>query len=344
MVNVRTYVIDRSRPVRSLRDFARSLAAVQAASPDVIYANQYLDSLFAAVARRVYGAPFVCHLRLPPPDVVCRQYGIGMSQATRMIAISEQTKRDWVARGYAADAIEVVYNGIDPEQFAPQDDRGALRRALGLPLDGLIVGYAGRLHPVKGVETLLESFSLISRERNSHLVIAGRPAEMHGAGGVPSDYLRELQDLAARLEIGPAVTWIDHQRDMPALLGACDVMVLPSLWSEPFGRVVIESMACRTPIVASRVGGISEILTGEFAGWLFEAGRPDDLAARLLEAVDRIDADPSIGRRARAHVISRFSADRMIAGVEAILARSVALRRAGSPAALGRKPEVKSEV
>jgi glycosyltransferase involved in cell wall biosynthesis len=337
MVKVRTYSVDRSQLVQSLRDFLASLTAVHAAAPDVIYANQYLDSLFAAVARRVYGAPFVCHLRLPPPDVVCRQYGIGLSQAVRLIATSEQTRSDWASAGYRADTIDVVYNGIEPDNYARRDGKPELRRTLGVPPDALVVGYAGRLHPAKGLETLLEGFGLVSRERRCHLLVAGRPAAMAGTDGAPRDYLRELRDLADRLEIASLVTWIDHQHDMSALLTACDAMVLPSLWSEPFGRIVIESMACETPVVASRVGGISEILSGEFAGWLFEAGRPDELAARLLEAVDRIAADPSMGRRARAHVVSRFSADRMIAGVEAVLVRAIDERGARSPALLAQE-------
>ena len=67
MVRVRTYSIDRSRTPLSLRDFLVSLWAVRGERPDVVYANQYQDSLFAAIARRLRRTPFVCHLRLPPP-------------------------------------------------------------------------------------------------------------------------------------------------------------------------------------------------------------------------------------------------------------------------------------
>jgi hypothetical protein len=75
MVRVRTYSIDRSRTPLSLRDFLVSLWAVRGERPDVVYANQYQDSLFAAIARRLRRTPFVCHLRLPPPDVMCTHSG-----------------------------------------------------------------------------------------------------------------------------------------------------------------------------------------------------------------------------------------------------------------------------
>lgn len=333
MVRVRTYSIDRSRTVASLRDFLDSLWAVRGERPDVVYANQYQDSLFGGIARRLHRTPFVCHLRLPPPDLMCTQFRLGMRQTTRLVAISEQTKRDWVAFGYRSAAIDVVHNGIDLGRYVRQAGRPELRRALGVIADDLLVTYAGRLHPAKGIETLLESFRLIAHKRPSHLVLSGRAAVMPGSGGGVRDYLGELRVLAERLGITRAITWIEHQGDMAGLFSASDVTVLPSLWSEPFGRVVIESMACETPVVASRVGGISEILTGEFAAWMATAGQPQELASRVLEVADLSAADPRIGQRARAHVASRFSLDRMVEGVERVLLGAVDRFRMPSPAA-----------
>jgi glycosyltransferase involved in cell wall biosynthesis len=331
MVPLRTYSIDRSRTVASLRDFLVSLWAVRGGRPDVVYANQYQDSLLAGIARRLHRTPFVCHLRLPPPDVMCTQFRLGMSQATRLVAISEQTKRDWAACGYPSQAIDVVHNGIDLGRYVRRAGRPELRRALGVPADELLVTYAGRLHPAKGVETLLEGFSLIAHKRPSHLVLAGRAAAMPGSAGGMRDYLGELRNLAERLGIARAITWIEHQRDMAGLFSASDVTILPSLWSEPFGRVVIESMACETPVVASRVGGISEILTGEFAEWMVTAGQPGELASRVLAITGQPGADPGIGQRARAHVASRFSVDRMVDGVEHVLLGAVERFRMPSP-------------
>ncbi len=323
MIRVRTYAIDRSRTLSSVGELASSLWSVAGSAPDVVYANQYLDSLFAAAVRRLYRVPFVCHLRLPPPDTICGQYRIGMEQASHLIAISEQTRRDWVDRGFRADAIDVVHNGIDLSAFDRHDDPAAARAALGLPADVLLLTYAGRLHPAKGVETLIEAFSLVARERACHLVLAGRPAVMNDEHGRPRDYLAELHGVAERLGVANAITWIAHQQDMPTLLRASDVTVLPSLWSEPFGRIVIESMACETPVVASRVGGIPEILTGEFAEWLFEAGHAAELAARVTRLAGWRSSDPALGRRARAHVASAFTLDRTVGGVERALLSTI---------------------
>jgi len=146
----------------------------------------------------------------------------------------------------------------------------------------------------------------------------------------------ELRGLAGRLGIDRAITWIEHQRDIAGLFSASDVTIVPSLWSEPFGRVVIESMACETPVVASRVGGISEILTGEFAEWTVKPGQPEELASRALAIAERSQADPRIGQRARAHVASFFSLDRTIDGVEHVLLGAV--ERFGLPSSLAAVP------
>lgn len=332
LVRVRAYSIDRTRAIRAARDFLQSLWAIRGARPDVVYANQYLDSLLAAAASRLFRAPFVCHLRLPPPEVIAGQYRIGLSQVVQSIAISEQTRRDWVSRGSRADRIAVVYNGIDLAVYRRHEGRSELRRSLSVPEDALVMAYVGRLHPAKGIETLLTAFAIVARRRHSHLVVAGRAAAMIGENGRPRDYGAELRGLAATLGIEGSITWIEHQRNVAALFSASDVTVVPSLWSEPFGRAVVESMACETPVVASRVGGIPEILTGEFAAWLCDSGDAEALADRVLAVVRQADGDPAIGGRARAHVAAHFSAAQMVTGVERVLADTCRRVRAAAPA------------
>jgi glycosyltransferase involved in cell wall biosynthesis len=247
-----------------------------------------------------------------------------MEQVSHLIAISNQTRLDWIARGFSADAVDVVHNGIDVARFERHDEPSAARAELGLPQAPLLVTYAGRLHPAKGIETLIEAAGIVARTRPLHLVLAGRPAVMNDEQGRPRDYGAELRAIARGAGIASSITWIEHQRDMPALLRASDLTVLPSLWSEPFGRIVIESMACETPVVASRVGGIPEIMTGEFANGLFGAGCAADLAATIERLAAWRTADPGLGTRARAHVAAAFTIDRTVDGVERVLARTIA--------------------
>jgi glycosyltransferase involved in cell wall biosynthesis len=337
LIRVHGYSIDRSRAIASAARFARSLQALIGVAPDVIYANQYLDSLLAAAARRLFRAPFVCHLRLPPPDELCTQFRIGMQQATRCIAISRQTKADWVSTGFAADRIDVVYNGIDTDRFARRDNRDVVRASFGVAPGEPLVVYAGRLHPSKGIEMLLDGFAVVKRAKPAaKLIAAGPAAVMPGLDGQPRRYAAELAAQAERHGIARSITWIDHVADMPALLTAADVVAVPSRWSEPFGRVIVEAMACGTPVAATRVGGIPEILDGEFAAWLCDPDSADSVAASIVDLLERATRDPQRGDRARAHVIARFTVNRMVDGVERSLIAATPASHAEHPAFAGR--------
>jgi glycosyltransferase involved in cell wall biosynthesis len=96
-------------------------------------------------------------------------------------------------------------------------------------------------------------------------------------------------------------------------------VVLPSTCSETFGRVLIEAMACGTPVIGSRVGGVPEVLTGEFAEWLVAPGDERDLAGALERVQVRRAADPDIGRRCRVHIAEHFPVDRTIDALERVL-------------------------
>ena len=119
------------------------------------------------------------------------------------------------------------------------------------------------------------------------------------------------------------VDFLGHVANPISLFQASDVTVLPSLWSEPFGRTVIESMACGTPVVASRVGGIPEILTGEFQKGLFEPGNERSLADAVGRLMNWRDEDTQLGERCREHVVANFNVDKTISGVESVFLKVV---------------------
>ncbi|MBI4353104.1 MAG: glycosyltransferase family 4 protein [Candidatus Omnitrophica bacterium] len=320
---VEYYSIDREKFFSSVFSFLVSLGRTRRIKPDLVYANQYLDSLFAGFLARSLGVPFVCHLRLPPPDSLCGQYRMGMRRASKLIAISEQTRRDWAERGFSPDEIEVVHNGIDLDRFPLPQSGGNFRKRFGISSGAFLVTYAGRLHPVKGVEVLLRAFSRLPGEGGKRLVLAGKAAELKDKDGTDRDYRRELEALANDLGMGGEIIWIEHWEDVQSLFGDSDVVVLPSLWSEPFGRVLIEAMACGTPAVGSRIGGIPEILSGEFASFCFERGSVEALAAVLQGLVGWRKRDPCLSGRCREHVMRNFPVEKMVDGVERTLRESL---------------------
>jgi glycosyltransferase involved in cell wall biosynthesis len=326
IIQVHGYSISSEHRFHDLLAFLRDIPRVRGQSSMLVYANQYLDSLFAATIAKLNRSPFVCHLRLPPPDVFCTQFRLGIAQASRLIAVSEQTRRDYVTRGFNPDAIEVVHNGIDVSRFFVNGG-SAFRSQLGLESEDLVVTYAGRYNPAKGINTLLTAVARLRQQRvRCELLLAGS-TEILPADG---NHIAELREQSHSLGIAKSVHWLGHRNDIPNLFGASDVVVLPSLWSEPFGRTVIESMACGTPVVASRTGGIVEILTGEFERFTFTPGNCEELANVLMDVSGWRLRDAGLAQRCRQHVAEKFDVKRTVSGVEQALLRTLKMYRLGS--------------
>ena len=136
--------------------------------------------------------------------------------------------------------------------------------------------------------------------------------------GSPSAHLDDGAGFLERLQATapPGCVWSPAQSDVVGPLHAADVVVVPSVWAEPFGRVIVEAMATGRPAVASRVGGIPEILTGEFERFLVEPGDAGVLTLALESLVGWQEREPALADRCRAHVRDHFSLDRVVEGVE----------------------------
>jgi glycosyltransferase involved in cell wall biosynthesis len=248
------------------------------------------------------------------------QAGLGLRQAHRLIAVSSYTRQEWLRARLTAAPIDVVHNGIDPSVFTPAtEDKPALRAQFHLPTRGLLVSYVGRLDQVKGIETLIRSFAQFrTHHADAHLVIAGKPMVSQ------ADYADTLQRLVQQETLAAAVTFLGHVDSPQQIYQASEINVVPSQWPEPFGRTLIEAMACGTPVIASQQGGIPEVLTGEFAAGLFPAGDVEALTSRLHTIAHQLDTNSDLSRRCRQHVLENFTIHHTVDGIEASFHQALA--------------------
>jgi len=307
------------RLVGQARAVARQVRPT-AQGPGVIYLDQDRGCVAAAVLGLVLGWPVVFHLRQPVFTQLPLQERWAFGQVRRFIAVSEQTRQDWSALGLPPAKITVVHNGLDPQRFAPAPPptSGPLCPSPGVP----VIAYLGRLDPEKGIDTLIRAFAqVVARAPAAHppeLWLGGQPV-CHPSAAAKAAYLQALKDLADGLGVGARVRWLGHVADPPALYRASTVTVLPSRNSEPFGKTVIESLACGVPVVASRVGGIPEILTGDLAPWLVPPNQDTALAEALLALLPWRTQQPALAERCRQHVLDHFTLAHTIAQVEGVL-------------------------
>jgi glycosyltransferase involved in cell wall biosynthesis len=310
MCRVPAFRLRKRRPVRDLVTVAPSLYRARKLRPDVVYLNRAELLPWGVLAAKTAGAPLVCHLHHYPDFA-----GIGpLANATaRFVAVSGFVKDSWVAAGVPVDKIDVVYNGVSSEAYPFADETALLaaRADLGIPRDAVVLLYYGRFNRDKGLHVLLRAWTRLKEQVGSAvlLMLGDFPGDAEGA-----EYEQEL----AGLGLGQSLRF-GNRADVLPFLAASDVVVLPAEWDEPFGRVVIEAMMTGRPIVATRSGGIPEILTGEFSDWVVGKGDPAALAAALAALAHWRTDDPGLGRRAREHVRQRFGLDAAVSGVEAIL-------------------------
>ncbi len=197
----------------------------------------------------------------------------------------------------------VIPNGIDLSPYAglaDTADRAEIRRELDLPSEAVVIGCVGLLWQAKGQEYLIRALRDIrSGERPVVLLLVGSGSDEQA-----------LRACAKETGVSERVRFLGWRSDVPRLLQALDLYVQPSL-SEGFGLAVVEAAAAGLPIVASRVGGIPEIITHEYSGLLAPPGSPPALAAAIQELMDDPERGRWLGQNARRTTFERFSAEAM---------------------------------
>ena len=215
-----------------------------------------------------------------------------IATADRIIAFSPH-ERDAMARLYAADAnkINLVPCGVDLDVFRPLDQK-TVRSSLGLNGEKILL-YVGRVEPIKGLDLLVETAAQMDSEKGVRMMVVG--ADVNGDREM--DRVKQLakeRDLEDKIEF---VGQVDH-RDLPLYYNAADVCVVPSYY-ESFGLVALESMACGTPVVATRVGGLSTIIHHGRTGYLKSWRCPEAFANSVEMIISSDGLQESMGEAAR---------------------------------------------
>ena len=288
-------------------------------SADLIYSHYYDNFFFGILIARMKRIKFFAHLHLPAP-VETGQFkkmkqAWTLSHIDQYFAVSQAVKTDWISTlRVSADRINVVYNGINLENFKISDDITAIREKWGIDDSTKVISYVGRLEDYKGVEHLIHVVDQLRQSKfKIKLIIAGKSI-ISG-----SEYEYSLHHLVDRLNLGSHVQFVGHVANSEEIYQLSDILVVPSLWLEAFGLVIVEAMACGIPVIASRVGGIPEILSGDFQSQMFEPGDENHLFQLLKKSLDWRVNDPNLGKKCRKHVMDYFSSSKTLHKLEKLI-------------------------
>jgi alpha-maltose-1-phosphate synthase len=307
---------------------------------DLAHSHTWYANLGGHLAHLAWGIPHVatCHSLEPLRPWKAEQLGGGyaisswaertaLESADAVIAVSGGMRDDVLSAFPAVDPgrVRVIHNGIDAAEYCPDPGTDVLRR-LGVDPDRPYVMFVGRVTRQKGIEHLLDA--AVAIDPDAALVLCAGAPDTPELGAAMRDRARQLAASRGR------VHWIEDmlpRPDIVQLLGHAAVFVCPSVY-EPFGLINVEAMACATPVVASAVGGIPEIVVDGETGILvpFEAGAdpygspadPVRFAADLASAVNTLLADPAraaaMGRAGRQRVLERFTWEEIAAQTAAL--------------------------
>jgi glycosyltransferase involved in cell wall biosynthesis len=302
-----------ARNLRDLSAFRRLVRFVREHEIDLVHAHLTYAAIWSAALTRVTRVPSVASLHVAPSATLA----LNASRRHRILSGLRDRVMRFVLRRWSTRVITVsdalgnlyrdlrpvtVHNGIELDRFArPREPHG------GPP----VVVTVSVLRPAKGIEVLLEAAKRV--ENATFLIIGDGPMRA------------EWTALAARLGVADRIRWAGHRRDVDQLLAGCDLFVHPSL-DDAFPTVLLEALAAGLPIVASRVGGIPEIVDDGVTGTLVAPGDAEALANAIREEL----AHP---RTISAEAARRFSTEAWIERLERVYEQALSFSTSPLPAA-----------
>jgi glycosyltransferase involved in cell wall biosynthesis len=305
--------------VRAFAGVRRELAQLIARErPDVLHAISFPACLYAALASRATGVPQVWHEHnIKRIHAVNTQlYRFVASTCAWIVGPSKAVTENIARAGVAPEKLVPLYNGIDLTKFTPDDARSAAVRAeLGCSADTPVVGLFGQLLPHKGHATLIEAAPAIrAAVPETRFVFVGALEN--------PPYEAQLRERIAAAGLTGAFTFTGWRTDVPHLMRAMDLLVVPTTSQEPAALSLMEGMAMGRPLVASRTGGTPELIVDGETGLIFPPGDATALAGHVIALLRDPARRQQMGVAGRQRMEREFTEERHVAGMLELYARA----------------------
>lgn len=274
----------------------------------VVHTHLFTADSYGRLAARLAGVPAVfstSHSILPPANgwFRCQVSAVLSRMTTAVVACSEEVAHALVERDHLSPSrVRCIPNGIDLLKFGSSSSEG-VREELGIGKERKLLGVVGRLHPEKGHEFLFRALAAMPEQRRRQLACV-----IIGTGGLEE----HLRAQSRALGVDECVIFTGSRGDVPRLVAALDVLVMPSR-SEGLPIALLEAMATARPVLCTRVGGIPDVVRHGENGLLVEFGDLDALRAGIETLLDDPEAAARLAREARRTVVDRFDITRTAA-------------------------------
>ncbi|MCE5315551.1 MAG: glycosyltransferase family 4 protein [Armatimonadota bacterium] len=267
---------------------------------DIVHTHLSTASLLGAMAAKIAGVGSVAHVH-GMNSATC------FKRSTAVIAVSEAVKTHLCEQGLDPNRVHVVHNGVDLGRFRPVNLADS-KRKLGYDPGTHIFGVFGRLSEEKGQQVAIEAMSILLKNHPNARLVLGGDGKNRG----------ELAHAAESLGIVESVEFKGFISDVRTLMSACDGVIVPSI-REGFGLAAVEAMALGRPVIASRVGGLPEIVVPDETGFLISPADPNELACAMESLIANESSAAHMGKMGRDRAQNFFDLKKQIQAVAHIL-------------------------
>lgn len=282
---------------------------------DIMHTHSGIDSWLGALAAKLAGVPIVRtrHLFLP-----LKRSGLNfVHYLTDCVFSLGEIMRTMLVKecGFPPERVVSIPTGIDFGRFRPTRERESVRSELGIAPDEFFILIVGVIRGVKKHDVALRAFrKVLDQFPQARLVLAG-----------DGPMRQEIEQLAAELQLGANMLFLGHRDDVADLMNAADVLLLTSR-SEAQSQALTQGAGLGLPIVATRVGGVPEVVLHEETGLLAAAGDEPAIAAALLRMAQNRAWAKSLGERGKVHALANYSLEAMLGKTEQAYARLIQQR------------------
>lgn len=261
-------------PIKLLSGVNNLLDIINNEKIDIVHSNATArGALYSGAAALRAGVPAVWHVRVLDKEPLLDNLLVRMYK--KIITNSESVAGRFENISNAANKVITVYNPVDLESYKPSPPDAKIRESFGASDEDIIVANVGRLVDYKGINYFIEAAEIIAA--SDHPVAKKIKFIVVGDGPMRDD----LKSQADNSKACKRIFFTGHREDIPAILNSTDIFVLSSN-AEHFGRVLIEAMACRKPVIGTNAGGVPEIIEHNVTGLLIPPRNPSEMAKAIM--------------------------------------------------------------
>ncbi|MDA0747640.1 MAG: glycosyltransferase [bacterium] len=308
----RVHVLNRTK-MFDLKILSELIHIIRSTRPALVHTWLYIANLYGGWAARLAGVP----------NVIVSQRGLGIDPvhgpikrlslrvfncliaqfADHLITNARAVAEPMWNVGFDPAQTRIVYNGLDLDQHISDTQKETLKSELNIQPDQLLLGAIARIDPKKDLATMLRALAKVAQKHPGiRLLLIG--------GGFP-EYQANLERLATDLNIQDRVSFLGFRSDPLAVLSLCKISLLSSV-TEGLPNAVLESMFLGKPVVATRVGGVPELIQDGIEGYLVPAENHEAFANRILHLLDNPDLIAQMGAAGKTRALKHFSVQTMV--------------------------------